>query len=124
MPNELIVVIAGLMTLMGELVLHWFPWRMALGRELKRTSAYILGTLAMLGPYSLALVWWTQINAPMYWALIGLLCCVTLAGIAVLGAYLVDEILLNRRKVQENDEREGMWADAVTEASHGATRRN
>jgi len=49
----MIAVIA--ITFLGLLAEHWFPWRLALGRDLPRIPSYCLGVIMLIAPIS---VYW------------------------------------------------------------------
>lgn len=98
------VLVAGL----GELVLHWLPWRLLLGGELPRPPAYVLGTLAIALPLTgLFFAWGLWAAAVALWSV------VIGAGVAVLGAYLLDGWLENRLGRAEAEVRERAVLDVV-----------
>jgi len=70
---------------LAESVLHWFPWRTALGKPLPRIPAYILGVLAILLP----LMAYDITNHAAQHALY-MLAAATVAGASVLAAYAID----------------------------------
>ena len=108
MREVLSVLIVMALTALSELALHYFPWRMMLGgKDLRAPWNYVVGVLAMLGPFSLLLVFWALFppgKAPMVWALVGLIAAVVSSGGAVIGAYWLDAFLLALRRVDELQE--------------------
>jgi hypothetical protein len=85
---------ASLIAALIELVLHWFPWRMAIGRDLPRPVAYVLGVLGFALP--LTCLWW------MWWVLvIELWIVIAAAGIAVMVAYALDKLIHTMRRGHE-----------------------
>lgn len=102
------LVIVMVITAAAEMVLHYFPWPMMLNkRQLEAPWSYVVGVLAMLGPYVLLLCWWAlfpPVETPVLWALAALIGVVASSGGAVIGAYWLDDYLLAKRKVQELDE--------------------
>ncbi|KAA3644530.1 MAG: hypothetical protein DWQ07_14010 [Chloroflexi bacterium] len=97
--------IAAVICGLAELVLHYLPWRLMLnGRDLQPPWSYVLGVLAMLGPYSALLIFWLILPPPepvLAWALAGLLAVVLSSGLAVIAAYLVDAVLRWRAESRE-----------------------
>jgi len=83
-----IVAIIAALALAAE---HYFPWRLALGRDLPRPGAYVLGVLAMAIPLSgLYVAWgfeppaWQLAHLAALWAVVGA------GGLTVLAAYGLD----------------------------------
>lgn len=91
------VVVVGL----AMLALHWLPWQLLLGHDLPKPGAYVLGTLGMALPLSGLFAAWG-----LWWAVLALWAVVAGAGVAVLGAYVVDAWLEHRRARREAEERE------------------
>lgn len=119
-PLTELICVAIVMTLsaISELVLHYFPWPMMLGKPLTPPWTYVMGVLALLGPYSLLLIWWALFppaEGAFLWALAALMLSVVLSGVCVFAAYVLDDYLLARRQVEELTERqnslEGMVFD-------------
>ena len=52
--------LTALIVALIELVLHWFPWRLALRRDLPRLIAYVGGVLGMVVPLTVLLLLWIQ----------------------------------------------------------------
>lgn len=116
------VALAAAFAFMGELVLHWFPWRLILRRDLSRVLAYILGVLAFSGPFSLLLLW-IRLYTPafplpdnllisasasslVHRILVAFWACVLAAGGAVILAYTSDhlaDVVTQRAELQELD---------------------
>ena len=94
------MMIAGL----AEAALHYFPWRMLLGRPIRGPWSYVVGVAAFLGPYITLLVWWALFppeSGALVWALAGIIGVVAASGGAVIGAYWLDDYLLARRRTKE-----------------------
>lgn len=85
------IVQVGLTALVTMLALgceHYFPWRLAIGRDLPRPAAYVLGLLAIIVPVSGLFVAWAQ--EPPVWGygyVAALWAVVASGGMTVLGAY-------------------------------------
>ena len=84
----LVIVTASLFAaavLWGE---HYHPW----GKRLDRRLNYVLGTLAMLIPYSLLLLFWMLVPPDFLglWALVGLWIIVGMSGLTVHMLYEYD----------------------------------
>ena len=94
------ILLAALFAGLGELVLHWFPWRMLLGRDLPAPLAYVTGVLAFLLPY-LVLLWAWAVPLQVILAAIIIVCS---AGAAVWGAYGLDWLLGRIRLAHELEE--------------------
>jgi len=75
--------LAGLLLLVG----HWFPWERFVEGGLRRIEAYIYGTAALLAGFTLAA--WLN-DCP--WAALWLAMIDVAGGLAVVGAYKVDDI--------------------------------
>lgn len=95
------IVVACVVAGLGQLALHWLPWRLLCGRVLPRPAAYVLGTLGIALPLSGLLAGWGE-----WWALLALWAVVVAAGLAVLLAYLLDAWLDHRQARHEAEERE------------------
>jgi hypothetical protein len=89
--RDLIVMVAAL-----EFGLHYFPWRILIGRELPRLAAYTLGLLGMMVPFSVWLMDKNEIEIlQTLWTV------VISAGITVFALYGLDRYLnLERREVE------------------------
>ena len=80
---------------------HYSPWTRWLGRELPRTWAYTLGTLAMIVPLTgLYAFWHFNIERlawpPMVMVVTALWTVVVGSGITVYELHLIDRMLLER----------------------------
>lgn len=84
-----------------QMVQHWFPWRMALGGELHRVLAYVLGVLGIVLPLTV-LYWNLEQTRGLH--VLALWACVTASGMAVMGAYGLDWLLNRVRKSYEHEE--------------------
>jgi hypothetical protein len=91
------IAIASLVACLLTMLEHWLPWKEILGKELPRTVAYVMGTLAILLPVNgLALL------APVdrYELLAGVWCITVAAGIGCLLGYAIDAWLIVRSRAQ------------------------
>jgi len=91
----LAALIAGLI----QLIEHWFPWRMFLGRDLPRLAAYILGVLGFLVPLT-----WLFVIYQEWVGLIAIWAVVVASGAAVAWAYGVDWVMDRVRRSYEHEE--------------------
>lgn len=85
------------LTVLLLLIGHWFPWV----RKLSRIQAYTYGVASILLGFTL----WRLLNHD-WQTVAGLLFIVVFAGIAVRGAYLVDQVVIQIRqagKAERND---------------------
>ena len=89
--RDLIVIVIAM-----EFGLHYFPWRMLLGRELPRLAAYTLGLLGMMVPLTLWLIDRNEIEIlQTLWAV------VCASGLTVFALYGLDHYLeLQKRDVE------------------------
>lgn len=88
------ITLAALVTVLGLLAQHWFPWPMLLRRKLPRLAAYALGVLGMLLPLSGLYAWWAASGQTWRWAWIVAMWVVALVGgLAVSFAYALDYVL-------------------------------
>jgi len=80
---------------------HYFPWRMALGRDLGKIGSYIYGVASICGPLAAILIvtGYMQVAA---WLAID----VFVAGVTVVGCYGLDDWLHHRAIAREALERE------------------
>jgi hypothetical protein len=85
------------------LVIHWFPWILVIGRKLPRLVEYILGTLGLMIPISVA-IWWTRANSLE--SLVILWVTVVNGGLSILLAYWVDDWADKRARAIEAEARE------------------
>jgi hypothetical protein len=94
--RDLIVIVIA-----TEFGLHYFPWRMLLGRELPRLAAYTLGLLGMMAPLSAWLMDREEIVVlQMLWTVI------FTAGLTVFALYGLDHYLELMRRDVEASQRE------------------
>lgn len=101
---SMLVLVFVVMTV--ELGLHYFPWRMLLrGRELPRLAAYTLGSLGMMGPFT---VWLWLIGE--YEVIQTLWMVICAAGLMVFALYGLDHYLDLIMKDVEATERENVHA--------------
>lgn len=99
--RELIVIVVAV-----EFGLHYFQWRMLLGRELPRLGAYTLGMLGMMAPLSAWLMDRGEIEiVQTLWAVI----CAS--GLTVFALYGLDRYLeLQKRNVEAGQREQAMSA--------------
>lgn len=91
-----------LMVILTEALLHYFPWRMLLrGKKLHRLAAYTLGSLGMMGPFT---VWLWQTGEFEIIRALWLVICA--AGVMVFALYGLDHYLDLIMKDIESTERE------------------
>jgi hypothetical protein len=89
--TELIVIVV-----LSELGLHYFPWRMLIGRKLPRLGAYTLGLLGMMVPLSAWLMVRSEIEILQTLWIVN---CA--AGMTVFALYGLDHYLeLQRRDIE------------------------
>ena len=98
---------ACIIAALAEGFLHYFPWRLLLGKDLPRPAAYVLGVLAFAVPYGV----WLWRRAPM--AAMALAAVVAAAGAAVVGLYALDWVLDAARARKEAEAREQVIKAAV-----------
>lgn len=100
--RDLVVIVA-----LVELGLHYFPWRMLIGKELPRLAAYTLGMLGMMVPFS---VWLMDRNemeiVQTLWIMI------VAAGLMVFGLYGLDHYLDVSHRAHDAEELESMHREA------------
>lgn len=83
---------------------HWFPWRLALKKDLPRLAAYAMGVLALVGPLTWLFVFWARYGFYIetgFEYVVALWAVVIGGGVAVGGAYLVDWVLARMAEVGE-----------------------
>lgn len=82
------MIIVILITILLLLTEHWFPWRLAMGKDLPRIPAYIGGVCALIIPLSVH--WWmnglTEVVLQAWIAIVS-------GGLALMLAYAVDWVL-------------------------------
>ena len=93
--------VAALVAALILAVQHYFPWRMALGRDLRRTESYVMGTAGLMAPVLALLAMWGA-----WVALAAVVAVCAAGGLAVLGCQALDGALEARRRAIEAEERE------------------
>jgi len=101
--RDLIVIV-----MVTELGLHYFPWRMLLGKELPRLAAYTLGLLGMMVPLS---AWLMDRNEIEILQTIWMVVCA--AGMTVFALYGLDHYLELQRRDIEAGLREQVMTDML-----------
>ena len=96
---------------LAEGVLHWFPWRAAIGKPLPRIPAYTLGVLAILVPLMAHDI---TTGHPDH-AIIMLAAAVT-AGASVLAAYAIDWAIETHWRAQSAEAIAGQLAKQLRSA--------
>lgn len=92
---------------MGMLIGHWFPWRLAIGRDLSRLEAYAYGVAWIVAMPMLIMAAQGQ---ALYAALVGL--SVVGAGSATLAAYAIDHTIKAKHELLDERDRAnhaGVW---------------
>ena len=84
-PDILLTCVVAALLLLVE---HWFPWRLALGRDLPRLAAYVLGVLALVVPLTVLFAQRGELDAA-----IGMWAVIVSGGLAVILAHGVDWLL-------------------------------
>lgn len=84
-----------------QLVLHWFPWRMLMGRDPYRSLAQSLGVLGIVLPLSVLYSNW-EVSTSLH--LIALWACVLASELAMLGAHGLDWVIERVRRSYEHEE--------------------
>jgi hypothetical protein len=106
--NEAIVIgiaLAALVSALVQAISHWFPWRLALGRELPRVWAYVVGVLGFLLPVTVLYWRWDVVGLMVAWShLVALWACVVASGLAVVLGYAIDGIANRVRLSHELEE--------------------
>jgi len=99
------IALTALVVTLFEMVLHWFPWRLALRKDLPRLWSYSLGVLGMVVPLSILLLLWIKEyeqagypipggqDAALIKALVALWAVVLAAGGGVALGYAVDWVV-------------------------------
>lgn len=87
-----------------ELGLHYFPWRMLLrGKELPRLAAYTLGSLGMMGPFT---VWlWLIGEYEVIQALWMVVCAAGLMVFALYGFDHYSDLIMKDIEASEREKR-------------------
>lgn len=84
------ILITALVAALIQLVEHYFPWRLALGKDLPRLAAYVIGVLGMIVPLSVLYGMQSLNNTE---TVIALWSTVAASGAAVSNAYGLDWVL-------------------------------
>ncbi len=106
--RDLIVIVMA-----TEFGLHYFPWRMLLGRELPRLGAYTLGMLGMMVPLSLWLMDRSEIEI-----LQALWTVIFAAGLTVFALYGLDHYLELMRRDVEASQREELLTQQLKDRAN------
>lgn len=106
--RDLIVIVMA-----TEIGLHYFPWRMLLGRELPRLAAYTLGMLGMMVPLSLWLMDRGEIEI-----LQALWTVIFTAGLTVFALYGLDHYLELMRRDVEASQREELLTQQLKDQAN------
>jgi len=94
MPVAVQITVTAFVSALILLVEHWFPWRMALRRDLYKLAAYILGVMGLAAPLSVLFwLWAGWPDCPPYAHLVALWVVIVSGGLAVMVAYGVDWLL-------------------------------
>lgn len=100
------LVVGAAMTAAIQLVGHWFPWQVWLGRELPRVPSYVWGLVGVVLGFA---VW--AVASGHVQSLVALVIIVVAAGAAVMTAYGVDRVglawsqarIANRRMADDEE---------------------
>lgn len=99
------IALAAVVSALIQLVSHWFPWRLVLGRNLPRVAAYVVGVLGFLLPVTGLYWYWDAHQVMAAWLhLVALWACVSASGLAVVLGYAIDCIANRVRLAQELQE--------------------
>jgi O-antigen ligase len=90
---------AAVIAALIQLIEHWFPWRMLIGRELPRVAAYALGVLGFMAPLSVLFI-----DQQAWGALLAVWAVVVASGMAVMSAYAADWVMDRVRRSYEHEE--------------------
>lgn len=93
--------LATLVSMLLISLLHWFPWKALLHRDLHRLEAYAAGLFAILAP-SLTVLW----SRGDYDAIIIILACTIAAGVATITAKSIDKIIDYRNEIHDRRNRD------------------
>ena len=108
------LIIAAVTAALIELILHWFPWRLWLRRDLSKVAAYIIGVLGLAGPLS-----WLYLRQGEVRAILELWVVLTIGGIAVLMAYTLDGLALRLTQLREAKERANHYEKRQADQTRG-----
>lgn len=106
--SNLSIMVAVALAFAGELAAHYIPWARIVGRELHRVEAYIIGLSIIFVSYS---VWaFATGNEAALWALLKV---IVAAGLTVMGCYVLDYVLEQRDRANDNDEQVQLFERAL-----------
>ena len=98
------LIVTALFAFLAIVSEHYFPWQLLLKRDLPRIPAYVLGVLAFALPLTVAYVifpvWRSSEIVIFFW------CACGAAGCATLACHNLDEMLRQRNRASESEERE------------------
>ena len=94
-----ITTLIAVLTLISQ---HYFPWRLALKRDLPRTAAYTMGTAALVVPLAVLYASWA-IHPPAWgFAFLAALLSVTIfGGMTVFSIYALDSVMIKFAQADE-----------------------
>lgn len=104
--RDLIVIVV-----LVELGMHYFPWRMLIGRKLPRLAAYTFGLLGIMVPFSMWLMDRDEIKIMQTMWIV-----VISAGFTVFASYGLDRYLELERKDVEAGQLEATMKRMIKEA--------
>lgn len=99
-----VVMCAALITFLFVVTVHYLPWQLILGKRLPRHTAYVLGVLSIVVPYSASILMFEAWSGKEITRFLWILCAV--AGLAVVLCKMLDKYLDNRARADEGEERE------------------
>lgn len=82
------MLIMAVLSGVAQLAAHYLPWKLILGRQLRRTEAYVIGVVLMLVPFSV----WLGLQG-LWDVLLALWVVIVVSGLTVIGAYALDSYL-------------------------------
>jgi hypothetical protein len=100
MDNFLSISLCFVIPALGMLVGHWFPWRLAIGRDLSRIEAYVYGVTWIV---TLPMMIMAAQGQAFYATLVGL--AVAGAGSATLAAYAIDNYIKAKHELLDERDR-------------------
>jgi hypothetical protein len=108
---------AVLVTMLSMAAMHYFPWRLVLGRMLPRPAAYVLGVLGMALPLTWLFQYWQATPVMFRWEyLLALWLVIGAGGVSVLVCYAADHVMGRMVMARELEE-----LLRQREARHGTT---
>lgn len=116
---------AVLITVLAMTAMHYFPWRLVLGRKLPRPAAYVLGVLGMALPLTWLFQYWQVTPVMFRWEyLLALWLVIGAGGFSVLVCYAADYVINRLALARELEEllnqREAVHGWATNEAGSQA----